>query len=152
MSTNLDVIRRYYDACNSGDVAEYEATLHPEVVHYFLRPNVGSAPVGPRERLIAYWRKVQPMITGVWVVDSIVSADESAVIEWSLFWTPAGDQKRVVTRGAEWFDFRDGLIVEIRSYYQQQPQDTELEAFDYAQRGYSVHGAESSTVHQTRKK
>jgi ketosteroid isomerase-like protein len=149
MSEPLGVIRRYYDACNSGDLAEFEATLHPEVVHYFLRPNVGSAAVGPRDVLIAYWRKVQPMIKGVWVVDRIVSEGSGAVIEWSLFWNPARGTKRVVTRGAEWFEFSDGLIIEIRSYYQQLASDTELDDYPYGSRGYSVHGAESSSIHTT---
>jgi hypothetical protein len=42
---------------------------------------------------------------------------------------------------------RDGLIVEIRSYYQQHTATTELEGFPYAERGYSVPGAERSAIH-----
>ena len=37
-------------------------TLHPDVVHYFLAPNVGSAPVAGAEHLARYWRKVTAMI------------------------------------------------------------------------------------------
>ena len=40
----LDVVRRYYDGCSAGDVEEMRATLADDVVHYFLAPNVGSAP------------------------------------------------------------------------------------------------------------
>lgn len=146
--TRTEVIARYYDACNSGDLDGLTGTLHPNVVHYFLAPNVGSAPVGPRDRLIGYWRKVQPRIDGVWVVDHSLESDlaDEAVIEWSLFWTPEGGG-RVVTRGAEWFAFRGGLIVEIRSYYQQHSHDTELESFGYRERGYSVHESERSRIH-----
>ncbi len=87
------------------------------------------------------------MIAAVWVVDhGIVSGDE-VVIEWSMFWTPAGEARRVVTRGAEWFVLRDGRIAEIRSYYRQEWGDAELDGFPYGERGYSGHGAERSRRH-----
>ena len=43
--TPPDVIRRYYDGCSTGDVDAMRATLCEDVVHFFLAPNVGSAPV-----------------------------------------------------------------------------------------------------------
>ena len=43
--------------------------------------------------------------------------------------------------------FRDGLIAEIRSYYQQRPETTELAGFPYAGRRYSRIGAEQSGLH-----
>ena len=47
--------------------------------------------------------------------------------------------RRIATRGAEWFTFAaDGRITEIRSYYQQREQTTELDGFPYAERGYSL--------------
>lgn len=147
MTSRRSTITRYYDACNTGDIAGFEETLDADVVHYFLAPNVGSAPVASRERLIGYWRKVQPMIDGRWVVDHVVESGNEAVIEWSLFWTPPHGV-RVVTRGSEWFVFSaDDQITEIRSYYQQRDGDTDLESFDYAGAGYSRHGAESSRLH-----
>lgn len=42
---------------------------------------------------------------------------------------------------------RDGLIAEIRSYYNQREQTTGLDGFPYADRGYSVPGAEHSDRH-----
>ena len=64
-----------------------------------------------------------------------------------MYWTPQGHDGRVVTRGAEWFAFRDGRIAEIRSYYRQEPFDTELEGFAYGDRGYSTHEAVRSRRH-----
>ncbi len=141
------LLRTYYDGCNRGDVDLMCSTFHPEVVHYFLAPNTGSAPVRGAEHLARYWRKVGRMIDARWVVDSICAQQEQAVIEWTLFWTPQGGGERVLTRGAEWFTGRDGLIREIRSYYQMRQEPTELEAFPYAERGYSVPGQEHSNVH-----
>ncbi|MBN9099053.1 MULTISPECIES: nuclear transport factor 2 family protein [unclassified Pseudonocardia] len=137
--TALDTITRYYDGCSTGDVELMVSTLDADVVHWFLAPNPGSAAVRGGEHLARYWRKVQAMIDARWVVDHCLAGDGEAVIEWTMYWT--ADGARVATRGAEWFTFStDGLISEIRSYYQQRPETTELDGFPYAGRGYSVSG------------
>jgi ketosteroid isomerase-like protein len=152
--TPLDVIRRYYDGCSTGDVDAMTATLADNVVHYFLAPNPGSTPVRGAEHLARYWRKVAAMIEARWVVDHCLAGEREAVIEWTMFWRPqAGTSQagtsRVATRGAEWFAFAaDGRIAEIRSYYQQRPQSTGLDGFPYADRGYSTTGAEKSVLHE----
>ncbi|NMH99411.1 nuclear transport factor 2 family protein [Pseudonocardia acidicola] len=146
-SDPLAVITRYYDGCSTGDVDLMLETLHPDVVHYFLAPNVGSAPVAGAEHLARYWRKVARMIGARWVVDHCLAGPDEAVIEWTMFWRPPEAGERVATRGAEWFTFTGGLIREIRSYYQQQPQTTELDGFPYAERGYSIAAAEHSALH-----
>jgi ketosteroid isomerase-like protein len=147
MTSNTDVIIRYYDGCSAGDLDELRATLHPEVVHYFLAPNPGSAPVAGAEHLARYWRKVARMIEARWIVERVLATGDEAVIEWTMHWRPDGAARRVATRGAEWFVFRDGLIAEIRSYYQQRPETTELAGFPYGARRYSRPGAEHSAVH-----
>lgn len=143
----LELIARYYDACSSGDADGVTATTTSDVVHYFLAPNHGSSPVRGGDHLGHYWRKVHGLIDPVWVVDHGIAQDDEAAIEWSMFWTPQGHAGRVVSRGAEWFMFRHGRIAEIRSYYRQEPFDTELEGFPYADRGYSAHGAVHSRRH-----
>ncbi|WCB93288.1 hypothetical protein DSM104299_02000 [Baekduia alba] len=144
---HLALIARYYDACSRGDAEGVTATVTADVVHYFLAPNVGSAPVRGAEHLGRYWRKVHGAIAPVWVVDHGIVQDDEAVIEWSMFWRPAGASERVVTRGAEWFALRDGRIAEIRSYYRQEAADSELDGFPYATRGYSLHDAVRSARH-----
>ncbi|WP_138732486.1 nuclear transport factor 2 family protein [Modestobacter excelsi] len=141
------LITRYYDGCSAGDVDLMLETLHPDVVHWFLAPNTGSEAVAGAQHLARYWRKVTGMLQARWVVDSICATPEQAVIEWTMWWLPEGATERVATRGAEWFTCRDGLIHEIRSYYQLRPQTTELSGFPYVERGYSLAGAERSTVH-----
>ena len=142
-------IVEYYAACNRGDVVALEALFSPDVVHYFLAPNLAPRAVAGGAHLAAYWRKVQARFDGCWVVDHVL-ADESvqeAVIEWTLFWTPPETGRRVATRGAEWYVFSDGLMSEIRAYYRQDPAaPSELEGFPYAERGYAQLGAEHSTV------
>jgi ketosteroid isomerase-like protein len=143
------LITRYYEGCSAGDVELMLETLHPDVVHWFLAPNTGSTAVAGAEHLARYWRKVAGMHSARWVVESICATPEQAVIEWTMWWLPEGAAERVPTRGAEWFTCRDGLINEIRSYYQLRPQPTELDGFPYADRGYSSAGAERSAVHPT---
>jgi ketosteroid isomerase-like protein len=145
----LEVIRRYYDGCSMGDVEAMCATLSEDVVHFFLAPNVGSAPVRGAEHLARYWRKVAATIEARWVVDHCLAGEREAVIEWTMFWKPTGAAQRVATRGAEWFTFADdGRIAEIRSYYQQRQETTGLDGFPYAARGYSTPGAERSALHE----
>ncbi len=141
------LITDYYNGCTDGDVDLMMRTLHPDVVHWFLTPNTGSRAVVGAEHLARYWRKVTRMIDARWVVESICATPEQAVIEWTMWWTPDGDIERVATRGAEWFTGEDGLIREIRSYYQIRPANTELDGFPYAERGYSVAGREHSVIH-----
>lgn len=144
----LTTITRYYDGCSAGDVETMLGTLDPGVVHWFLAPNVGSAPVRGAEHLARYWRKVSGLIEARWVVDHALTGGAEAVIEWTMFWRPQGTADRVATRGAEWFTFAaDGRITEIRSYYQQRPETTQLDGFPYADRGYSTHGFEHSALH-----
>lgn len=144
----LALIARYYDACSRGDADGVTATATADVVHYFLAPNVGSAPVRGGEHLGRYWRKVHGTIAPVWVVDHGIVQGDEAVIEWSMFWLPPGAAERVVTRGAEWFVLRHGRIAEIRSYYRQEAADAELDGFPYVARGYSAHDAVRSARHQ----
>ncbi|MHA6783942.1 nuclear transport factor 2 family protein [Pseudonocardia saturnea] len=149
----LETITRYYDGCTAGDVVKMVGTLDPGVVHWFLAPNVGSAPVRGAEHLARYWRKVAGLIEARWVVDHALVGEAEAVIEWTMFWRPQnhddeGVADRVATRGAEWFTFAaDGRIAEIRSYYQQRPETTQLDGFPYADRGYSTAGTERSALH-----
>jgi ketosteroid isomerase-like protein len=152
MSAQLGLIRRYYDGCSTGDAPAMLATLHPEVVHYFLAPNPGSRAVRGAEALVEHWRTVQARYDARWVVDAIVgdgdTAAGEAVIEWSMFWTPAPGGARVAIRGAEGYRFAGGLIAEIRAFYRQDPErSTELRDFDYAGRGYSHLGREASDLH-----
>jgi len=44
-SSNVSVIKQYYNGCTAGDLDVLHSRLHPDEVHYFLAPNVGSKPV-----------------------------------------------------------------------------------------------------------
>jgi ketosteroid isomerase-like protein len=133
---HVETIKRYYAACNSADVEGVVACCTPDVVHYFLAP--GTDPVRGGEHLGRYWRKVVRLISAEWTVEHAVACDDEAVIEFSQRWTSPEDGKRYIWHGAEWYAFRDGLICEIRAYYDLgRDRDTGLVDFPYAERGYT---------------
>jgi ketosteroid isomerase-like protein len=134
---HIETIERYYGACSLGDVAGVAACCTNDVVHYFLPP--GMKPVYGNEHLGRYWRKVVELIGAEWWVEHAIASEDEAVIEWSMQWTSPEDRQRHVWHGAEWYDFRDGLICEIRAYYDyRNNEDTGLVGFPYAERGYTV--------------
>jgi len=67
-------------------------TLDPDVVHWFLAPNVGSAPVPGAEHLARYWRRVAGLIEARRVVDHALMGESGvhpavAVAERCARWT-----------------------------------------------------------------
>jgi ketosteroid isomerase-like protein len=136
---HIEAIRRYYSACNSGDAAGVAACCTPDVVHYFLVP--GIKPVRGNEQLGTFWRDAVRLLSAEFRVEHAIACDDEAVIEWSMQWTSRDDGEGYVAHGAEWYAFRDGLISEIRAYYDHgRNEDTGLVDFPYAERGYTVIG------------
>jgi ketosteroid isomerase-like protein len=133
---SLATIRRYYRGCNTGDVELMVSTFTNDVVHYFIQP--GTDAVQGAEHLARYWRKVQRLLAARWEVDHGLALGDEAVIEWTIYWTNPDTGRRLTTRGSEWFVFRDGLIGEVRAYYNQlRDADSGLVGFDYVGRGYT---------------
>jgi ketosteroid isomerase-like protein len=136
---HVQTIGRYYEACSAGDAAGVAACCTEDVVHYFLVP--GIKPVHGNEHLGRYWRKVVGLIAAEWRVEHAMASEDEAVIEWSMQWSPPENGQRYICHGAEWYVFRDGLISEIRAYYDHgRNEDTGLIGFPYAERGYTVIG------------
>jgi ketosteroid isomerase-like protein len=134
---HIETIGRYYDACNSGDAAGVATCCTPDVVHYFLVP--GTQPVHGNEDLGRFWHEAVQLISAEWRVEHAIACDDEAVIEWSMQWTSRDDGGRYIAHGAEWYVFRNGLICEIRAYYDYgRNEDTGLVDFPYAERGYTV--------------
>jgi ketosteroid isomerase-like protein len=51
---NIEVVRKYYDGCNSGDIDEMMSTFAPDVTHYFLPSEL--APIRGAEALAKNWK------------------------------------------------------------------------------------------------
>jgi len=134
-ATNIDVVRRYFDGCQSGDLAVLLSTLTADVVHYFLPGRF--PPIRGAEHLAKYWRKYKLVLDPVWNIDHIIAQGDEVVSEWSCIWTPPEKRKRLMLRGSEWYVMRDAKIAEIRAYFMYaEDADTELAGFPYDRRNY----------------
>ncbi|OGL05991.1 MAG: hypothetical protein A3I03_10230 [Candidatus Rokubacteria bacterium RIFCSPLOWO2_02_FULL_68_19] len=132
---NIEVIRRYFDGCNSSDLDVLLSTLAPDVVHYFLPHNTG--PIKGAQHLARYWRKFKQVLDPIWAVDHIIAQGNEVVSEWSVVYSPAGTQPRIMQRGTEWYVMRDGRISEVRAYLiLDEARNCELTGFPYSERGY----------------
>jgi ketosteroid isomerase-like protein len=132
---NIAVVRKYFDGCNSGDLEDLLSTLSPDVVHYFLPSDMPA--IRGAEHLARYWRKYKQVLNPVWSIDHIIAQQDEVVSEWSCIWTPRSAQRRLMTRGSEWYVMRDGKICEVRAYFIASVEtNTELAAFPYGSRGY----------------
>jgi ketosteroid isomerase-like protein len=132
---NIEIVRTYFDACNSGELADLLATLTPDVIHYFLPARF--PPIRGADHLARYWRKYKLVLDPVWSVDHAIAQGDEVVSEWSCIWTPRGTQTRLMLRGSEWYVMRDGKISEIRAYFMHDDHgSTELIGFPYGDRGY----------------
>jgi ketosteroid isomerase-like protein len=132
---NIEVVRKYVDGCNAGDLDLLLSTLAPDVSHYFL-PAI-FPPIKGAELLARFWIRHKLALNPVWSIDHIIARDNEVVQEYSSIWTPPGSRRRLMNRGAEWCVMRDGRIAEIRSYFMVNPNShSELNAFPYRDRGY----------------
>jgi ketosteroid isomerase-like protein len=132
---NIEVVRKYFAGCQTGDLDALVSTLAPDVVHYFLPSRF--APIKGAEQLAKYWCKYKLGLNPVWSIDHIVARDDEVVSEWSCIWTPRKTNRRLILRGSEWYVMRGGKIAEIRAYFMSADDAScELAGFPYKERGY----------------
>lgn len=129
----VQLVQRYFDACNAGDAQALTAVLDEDVVHYFLP---GHPPVKGAEALARHWRKFRDIFAGRWFLNRAIASGNDAVSEWTFEYQPADGAARVVNRGTEWYVIANGRIREIRAYYIESDEPCQLAGFDYATRGY----------------
>lgn len=132
---NVDVVLRYFDGCNTGQLDDLLPTLADDVVHYFLPDSFPT--IRGSEHLARFWSKYKRTLDPTWRIDQIIAADDLVVSEWSCQWHSSEDSPWVMSRGTEWYVMRRGLIKEVRAYFHVDGSaSTELADFPYAERGY----------------
>ena len=134
--SNLDHVRSYYEALNSGDVELIASHFTEDAVHYYTRlgPHEGARVIAENAR----WGVEQ--IDGQWFIESGLEQGDAAAIEWSMTWRDPRSGEHRINRGAEFFRFRDGRICEVRAYHHgdaKNPQG-DLLGFDHAGRGHTT--------------
>jgi len=134
---HLERIRTYLKGCNTSDVDLIKSTFAPDVVHYFTT----REPVQGAETLADHWREYQAgdSLT-TWTLDHGIVEGDEAVIEFSAIEKFKDGRPSEILRGAEWYKFREGKIVEIRAYYHWVAGKpiSELVNFPYTKRGYQT--------------
>ena len=134
-ASNIEVVRRYFAGCQSGDLEAISGTLDADVIHYFLPARF--PPITGALALAKYWRAYKLALNPVWSVDHLLARDDEVVSEWSCIWTPRRTDRRLMLRGSEWYVMRNGKIAEIRAYFMSADDaNCELAGFPYAERGY----------------
>ena len=106
-------VRAYYADLRGTDAAAVARHFTPDAVHYYTRrdPDVGAEAIG------ALAAAAVEHAGAVWELHTLVSDGEQVAIEWSLEFDHPQTGERRTDRGTEWFGFRDGLICEVRAYY-----------------------------------
>jgi ketosteroid isomerase-like protein len=136
VGTNLDQVRSYYEALNTGDVELIASHFTDDAVHYYTRlgPHEGAKAIGEN----AKWGVEQA--DGQWFMESGIEQDDEACIEWTMTWRDPKSGEKRINRGAEFFRLRDGKICEVRAYHhgdKKNPQG-DLVGFDHKGRGYTM--------------
>jgi ketosteroid isomerase-like protein len=133
MPALLEHVRSYYASLISGDAEAIAAHFTDDAVHYYTRrdPHVGAKAIAENAALGV------EHLNAVWTLEHAVEGDGEVAIEWSMaFDHPKDRGRRMLDRGAEFLAFRDGLICEVRAYYNERGGD--LTGFDHAGRGHTV--------------
>ena len=131
--TNIAVVRRYFDGCNSGKLEIFYPLSHRTLCTTFclqaFQPYMGQS----------IWQGIG--------VNSRSQGGQSGVLMNHLagrrvaseccLWTSPEAGRQVMSRGTEWCIVRDTLITEVRAYFiANLAADVELPDFPYAERGY----------------
>jgi ketosteroid isomerase-like protein len=133
--SNLDVVRSYYRALNTGDADLVASHFTDDAVHYYTR-------LGPhRGREIAENAKWGvETVDGQWHLENGIEQGDQACIEWTMTWRDPKSGEKRINRGAEFFRFRDGKISEVRAYHHGDKKNPtgDLLGFDHKGRGYTT--------------
>ena len=132
MGARLEHVRSYYESLNTGDADAVAAHFTDDAVHYYTRrePHVGARAIAENAALGV------EHLNAVWTLEHAVEGEDEVAIEWSMAFDHPRDGRRLLDRGAEFLAFRDGLICEVRAYYNERGGD--LVGFDHAARGHTT--------------
>jgi ketosteroid isomerase-like protein len=134
--SNLDHIRSYYQALNSGDPDRVAGHFTGDAAHYYTRlgPHEGAQTIGD------YTKLAVDTLEGQWYIEHGIEQGDEAVIEWTMTWRDPKSGEKRLDRGTEWFLIRDGKIAEVRAYHhggKKNPQG-DLLGFDHEGRGHTT--------------
>jgi ketosteroid isomerase-like protein len=130
--TSAQRVRAYYEDLNSGDAGKVARHFTEDAVHYYTRrdPHVGAQAIAENAVLAV------THLNAVWTCEHLVEADDEVAIEWTMAFDHPRTGARLLDRGAEFLAIRDGLICEVRAYFDERGGD--LKGFDHVGRGHTA--------------
>jgi ketosteroid isomerase-like protein len=130
--TPAERVRAYYEDLNSADADKVASHFTDDAVHYYTRrdPHVGARAIADNAVLAV------THLNAIWTCEHLVESDDEVAIEWTMAFDHPRTGKRLLDRGAEFLTIRDGLICEVRAYYNERGGD--LVGFDHVGRGHTA--------------
>jgi ketosteroid isomerase-like protein len=130
--TPAERVRAYYEDLNSGDADKVARHFTPDAVHYYTRrePHVGARAIADNAVLAV------THLNATWTCEHLVESADEVAIEWTMAFDHPRTGERLLDRGAEFLAIRDGLISEVRAYYNERGGD--LSGFDHVARGHTA--------------
>ena len=130
--TPAERVRAYYEDLNSGDADKVARHFTDDAVHYYTRrePHVGARAIADNAVLAV------THLDAVWTCEHLVESADEVAIEWTMAFDHPRTGERLLDRGAEFLAIRDGLISEVRAYYDERGGD--LSGFDHVARGHTA--------------
>jgi ketosteroid isomerase-like protein len=130
--TPAERVRAYYEDLNSGDAGKVARHFTDDAVHYYTRrePHVGARAIADNAVLAV------THLNAVWTCEHLVESADEVAIEWTMAFDHPRTGERLLDRGAEFLAIRDGLISEVRAYYNERGGD--LSGFDHVARGHTA--------------
>jgi ketosteroid isomerase-like protein len=130
--TPAERVRAYYEDLNSGEADKVARHFTEDAVHYYTRrePHVGARAIADNAVLAV------THLNAVWTCEHLVESADEVAIEWTMAFDHPRTGERLLDRGAEFLAIRDGLISEVRAYYNERGGD--LSGFDHVARGHTA--------------
>ena len=129
--TPAERVRAYYEDLNSGDADRVARHFTDDAVHYYTRrePHVGARAIADNAvHAVTH-------LNAIWTCAHLVESADEVAIEWTMAFDHPRSGERLLDRGAEFLALRDGLICEVRAYYNERGGD--LRGFDHVARGHT---------------
>lgn len=121
-------IEQYFKACTEGNAEEISSHFTLDAVVY----DMNHAPVRNSKTIGEFWVSIRHKWEPArWLVNTCVTEENSAAIEWSMIGNRNG--REFCVRGSEHYKFSDTKISEIRQYWHFDPEghNSELQGFPY---------------------
>ena len=113
---NVELVRRTYEAVNSGDSDAVVSYFHPEIEFHAYPRSPGGVYHG-RQAVREYIESVWEHLESVRVeVDELLDAGDQVVVVTTQHPVPKRGQREMTAHLAEVYTVRDGLLAERRPY------------------------------------